>query len=199
MFLLFSAVHTGSFGITASAETTSGTTGDCTWTLDGTRLTVCGNCKMLDCNYDSTMPRVTDVTAVIVEQGVKSIGDNAFARCTNITVPDSVTNIEEYAFAGCDNLIIKTSENSAAHKYAEEYNIDFELIRFAVKLGDADGDGEITVKDTIAILRYDAEAELLTGTQIIAGDLNGNKAVNTKDAILILQYDAQIIEKFPIE
>ncbi len=65
--------------------------------------------------------------------------------------------------------------------------------------GDVDGDGQVTIKDAIAILRHNAEVELLTGSQIIAGDLNGDGAVDTKDAILLLQYNAQIIEKFPIE
>ena len=73
------------------------------------------------------------------------------------------------------------------------------ITQSAVKLGDVDGDGQITVKDAIAILRHNAEVELLTGSQIIAGDLNGDGSVNTKDAILLLQYNAQIIDKFPIE
>lgn len=38
---LFSAVP-----FSASAETTSGTTGECTWTLDGAHLTISGNGKM---------------------------------------------------------------------------------------------------------------------------------------------------------
>lgn len=44
VMLILSAVPIGLFSITACAETaTSGTTGDCTWTLDGTVLTISGN------------------------------------------------------------------------------------------------------------------------------------------------------------
>ena len=44
VLLLISVVPLGAFTFTASAaNTTSGTTGDCTWTLDGTVLTISGS------------------------------------------------------------------------------------------------------------------------------------------------------------
>ncbi len=260
-----------------------------------------------------------------IPDSVTSIGGGAFSGCTGltgITIPDSVTSIGGGAFWDCSNVVIKTPENSAAHKYAVKNNIKYELIepvtvegdnknitistdssvipsegvslstekvenigekyeaqlknlgtekftaynidlmkgeekvqpngkvtvsiavpddmdgakckvyraesdgtlvdmkaslndgkltfttdhfslyiitQSAVKLGDVDGDGQVTIKDAIAILRHNAEVELLTGSQIIAGDLNGDGTVNPKDAILLLQYNAQIIDKFPIE
>ncbi len=142
------------------------------------------------------------LTSITIPNSVTSIGAGAFCDCTSltsITIPDSVTRIGDWAFGGCSNLVIKTHENSAAHKYALENDIDFEIMQFAEKLGDVNGDGGVTIKDAIAILRHNAEVELLTGSQIIAGDLNGDGSVNTKDAILLLQYNAQIIDKFPIE
>ena len=51
LLVLVSFVPTGAFSITAFAETRSGTTGDCTWTLDGTVLTISGNGAMA--NYNS--------------------------------------------------------------------------------------------------------------------------------------------------
>ncbi len=262
---------------------------------------------------------------ITIPDDVASIGDYIFQGCTgltSITIPDSVTSIGGWAFSDCNNLVIKTTENSTAHKYAAEHNIKYELIepvtvegddknitistdssvipsegvslstekvenigekyeaqlknlgtekftaynidlmkgeekvqpngkvtvsiavpdgmdgakckvyraesdgtltdmkaslndgkltfttdhfslyiitQSAVKLGDVNGDGGVTIKDAIAILRHNAEVELLTGSQTIAGDLNGDGTVNTKDAILLLQYNAQIIDKFPIE
>ena len=267
----------------------------------------------------------TGLTSVTIPDSVTSINCSAFQGCTSltsITIPDSVTEIVWNAFSGCRNLVIKTTENSAAHKYAVKNNIKYELIepvtvegedknitistdssvipstgvslsaekvekigekyetqlknlgaekftaynidlmkgeekvqpngkvtvsiavpdgmdgakckvyraesdgtltdmkaslndgkltfttdhfslyvitQSAVKLGDVNGDGQVTIKDAIAILRHNAEVELLTGSQIIAGDLNGDGTVNPKDAILLLQYNAQIIDKFPIE
>lgn len=73
----------------------------------------------------------TSLSSVNVPSGVTVIGDDAFDGCsslTSITVPDSVTDIGVNAFGGCDNLTIKCSEGSAAHDYAVENSIDFELI-----------------------------------------------------------------------
>ena len=63
--------------ITVSAAT-SGKTGDCTWTLNGTHLTISGNGAMA--NYSSTddIPWYQKITTVTIEEGVTNIGDNAF-------------------------------------------------------------------------------------------------------------------------
>lgn len=45
VMLILSVVPMGLFSITASAAT-SGKTGDCTWSLDGTVLTISGNGAM---------------------------------------------------------------------------------------------------------------------------------------------------------
>lgn len=48
-----------------------------------------------------------NITAVVIENGVVSIGSNAFVNCTSlpgVTLPESVTSIGEYAFYGCTAL-----------------------------------------------------------------------------------------------
>ena len=90
------------FPITATAETaTSGTTGDCTWTLDGTVLTISGNGAMADYAYNSTLPWGTKFTELIISEGVTHIGDYAFygsGSLTIITIPSTVTSIGSAAF-----------------------------------------------------------------------------------------------------
>lgn len=73
----------------------------------------------------------TSLTGISVPSEVTSIGDDAFAGCSalaTISIPSSVTSIGDNAFGGCDNLTIKCSEGSAAHDYAVENSIEFELI-----------------------------------------------------------------------
>ena len=109
--ILLGAFNISSFAFSATqtdlveTNVVSGTTGDCTWTLNGTILTVSGNGEMADYNYWSDTnkaPWGTSVTAVTISNGVTRIGTDAFYNCTdltNVVVPDSVTSIGRSAFS----------------------------------------------------------------------------------------------------
>ena len=93
-----------------ASAVTSGTTGDCTWTLDGTVLTISGNGAMKD-QYN---PWGEEITEVIIESGVTSIGGYLLIGCsslTSVTIPDSVTSIGNAAFYNCSNLTYYTYDN----------------------------------------------------------------------------------------
>ena len=67
------------------------------------------------------------IDRVIVEEGVTSIGNYAFAFCpglTEITLPETVTSIGDSVFDGCENLEAVYVEEGS---YAEIYCIDNEL------------------------------------------------------------------------
>ena len=92
---------------------TSGTTGSCRWSLDDEgNLTISGNGKMGDYDYDysygrTTAPWGTAIKAVVIEDGVTNIGEDAFCGCknlTSVTILDSVTNIGGSAFYNCTGL-----------------------------------------------------------------------------------------------
>ena len=89
-------------GIGASAET-SGTCGDnLTWVLDdeGT-LTISGTGNMTSHPWNAA-----SVNAVVIEEGVTSIGSQAFNKCVSlstITIPDSITSIGYDAFYDCSS------------------------------------------------------------------------------------------------
>ena len=72
------------------------------------------------------------LTTVVIPTSVKSIGLNAFANCdnlTSITIPNSVTSINSSAFDDCSQqLVIKTSCSSYALEYANNNNINVEVI-----------------------------------------------------------------------
>jgi len=85
-----------------------GTTGDCTWTLDGTQLTISGNGPMG--NYDdvNTCPWGTDITSVTIEEGVTTIGDYAFYFCrslASVTLPEGIKSIGRLSFYDCSSLL----------------------------------------------------------------------------------------------
>ena len=98
-----------------SVGASSGTTGDCTWTLDNNgTLTISGNGAMGDYDYDyyggnfiTTAPWGANIKTVVIKDGVTSIGSSAFYGCTgltSVTIPNSVTSIGNYAFEGCTGL-----------------------------------------------------------------------------------------------
>ena len=86
---------------------TSGTTGDCTWSLDNGVLTISGNGEMRDYFYSPSPWKSYSFNTVVIESGVTSIGYGAFYECTSLTsidIPDSVTSIGSWAFFGCTGL-----------------------------------------------------------------------------------------------
>lgn len=94
----------------------SGTTGDCTWTLYNGTLTISGNGAMGNYTFNwssslghylSTAPWGCNITSVIINDGVTSIGSSSFVCCTglrSVTIPHSVTKIDDGAFLECTGL-----------------------------------------------------------------------------------------------
>lgn len=68
----------------------------------------------------------TAVEAVILPDGIKSIGWFAFSGCSNlksIAIPSSVERIEYGSFDGCSSLTVYCEKGSFAEKYAKSYGI----------------------------------------------------------------------------
>lgn len=93
--------------VTAATEketnTENGTTGECTWNLTGTVLTIDGKGKMGDYEYafKPWNDKRDKITEVKIKDGVTSIGTRAFENCKNLSsvkIPDSVTSIGSDAF-----------------------------------------------------------------------------------------------------
>ena len=94
----------------------SGTCGEnVTWTLKNGVLTISGTGAMEDYDWEiemrpwnngSTGP-IKNVNSIIIENGVTSIGNQAFRSFTNlakVTIPSSVKSIGYLAFAYCPSL-----------------------------------------------------------------------------------------------
>jgi len=102
-------------------------TGLITWEIINNTLIISGNGEMPDYTYNpdykytnkvfSTpwFSYINSITAVIIEDGITSIGDYAFIMCkslTSITIPNSVLWIGNHAFVWCENLTSITIPNS---------------------------------------------------------------------------------------
>ena len=129
----------------------SGTCGDnLTWNLTGGVLTISGTGAMND--YSGTSApwysysyRIS-IKSVIVENGVTSIGNHAFYKCSNltsVTIPNSVTSIGEYAFSYCTGLTSVTIPNSV--KSIREYAFNY-----------CTGLTSITIPNSVKSIREDA-------------------------------------------
>ncbi|MBR4628575.1 MAG: leucine-rich repeat domain-containing protein [Ruminococcus sp.] len=114
--------------LTANAEavTASGYCGDPTfnesenvaWSLEDGVLTISGTGAME--NFNDVAPWYnysSDITEVVIENGVTRIGSAAFYGCSmliSVTIPDSVTRIGNSAFSECSNLTSVTIPDTVA-------------------------------------------------------------------------------------
>ena len=109
---------------------TSGSCGRKTvWALssDGT-LTVSGTGTMNSYTADAGKPweaRKSSIKAVVVSEGVTSIGDYAFRDCPNlasVSLPEGLKSIGQYAFSNCDKLAsVAVPDGIAIGNYAFSY------------------------------------------------------------------------------
>ena len=113
------------FSITSSATTYSGYCGtNVEWSYDTSTctLTISGAGAMYN-YYDYLYGKnnrpwknyVDSIEKVVINQGVTTIGEEAFIVCdklTSVTIPDSVTTIGPDAFCSCDSLTSITIPNS---------------------------------------------------------------------------------------
>ncbi|MGN0486797.1 MAG: fibronectin type III domain-containing protein [Acutalibacteraceae bacterium] len=112
-FLLTAVLALG-LAFCASAAQESGQCGEqVTWVFDPVtaEITISGSGPMTDCKTPQASPFYgrEDVTALIIEEGVTSLGSFSFhgmSRLESITIPDTVTAVSASALEDCDNLAL---------------------------------------------------------------------------------------------
>lgn len=150
---------------------------------------------------DSAFLNCSNLTSITIPANVTSIGFRAFYGCTKIssvTIPKSVTYIGSQAFGRysyvddydesiekIDGFSIIGYTNSAAHKYAKENGFEFIPLDDDIILGDADGDGEMNVKDATHIQMYLASYISADEIDLSVCDVDGDGEINVKDATRI--------------
>lgn len=66
-------------------------------------------------------------------------------------------------------------------------------------IGDANGDGKLSISDATAVQRHLASLELLSEEQLQLAKVSGNTELTVTDATLIQKKVAKMIDKFPLE
>ena len=80
------------------------------WELSGGKLTISGTGNMVSWLTSDKVPwnkYKSQITSLVIGDGVTSIGSYAFTGCGNlasVSIPESVTDIEMNAFTGCTSL-----------------------------------------------------------------------------------------------
>ena len=94
----------------ADGEALGGSCGkNLTWKLTDGTLTVSGTGEMTNYSsqFDTPWARNETITAIVVEDGVTSIGSNAFCSvytAKSISIPEGITKIGNDAFSGCSGV-----------------------------------------------------------------------------------------------
>ena len=150
--------------------------------------------------------------ATVIPGTVQAIGYSAFEGCTMelITIPGSVTNIENYAFNDMTLLtevVVKSSvpcpiaERSFYHNIwgraktlyvpkgsLEAYQTDPYWGQFPAfveyPLGDADGNGEVTIADAVAIWNHILNPS--SPLDMMFADMNGDGKITITDAVALV-------------
>lgn len=68
---------------------------------------------------------------------------------------------------------------------------------FNPELGDADGDGSVTLDDAIRIARASVNLVTITGKCAVAADVNGDGKIDIIDALLVARKCSGVISEFP--
>ncbi|MBQ1517751.1 MAG: hypothetical protein IIZ46_06065, partial [Clostridia bacterium] len=142
---------------------------------------------------DYTIPE--NVVSIGSGDGILSLLEDpykefAFYDCpdlNNVHMSDDVDFIREGEFGKCPNLTIYSSADSCAVDYAEYYGIN-NVITDPVLLGDVTGDNNVTVKDTLIIMRHVVGAAQLNDKQLPFADANKDKKVSAADAFIIQRF-----------
>ena len=156
------------FGLATTASAATVASGKCgsnlTWVLtdDGT-LTITGTGAMTNFSSSSDVPwnsYRSDIKAVILPDGLTSIGNSAFSWCsklTTITLPEGLTTIGDQAFYGCESLIKLTISKSVTTIGQYAFLACSNLTEFQVHAENdyfSSEDGVLFNKDKTTLIKY---------------------------------------------
>ena len=151
----------------------------------------------------------SSLETIDIPDSVTSIEEFAFRGCSSlksVTIPSSVTSIGNNVFENtAEDLTIYGYKDSVAETYANDNEIAFIDINNPPTeptteyiLGDADGDGVVTILDATVIQRYLAAYTVKNPDTVVkCGDIAGD-GLGIIDATLIQRYLAEFTVPYDI-
>ena len=134
-----------------------------------------------------------DIPATIDGINVRNIEANAFSTALSIKsigIPRGIVMINDEAFKGLSDYKLYVRENSTAHDFAKDNEIDYEIIRY-IK-GDVYEDENVNSKDAIKLSQYIAKWNMFfSNDEKKASDIIEDGNINSKDIIKLNQYIAK--------
>ena len=136
------------------------------------------------------------ITKVVVQDGVTSIGDNAFAGCETleeIDIAETVTAIGNSVFTDCEALETVIYRGSEEQWAEVEVGTGNESLADKIEIrdfltGDLNSDDILNVYDAIDLLSLIANgtSDTMPSDKLLIVDINGDGLVNVYDAIDLL-------------
>ena len=126
---------------------------------------------------------------------------------SEVSLHPELTRIDTYAFGyemdgddykKLEGFTIKGVKGSAAEEYAANEGFTFVTLSGA-RLGDADGDGEITPVDATLVQRFDANMKIsVDEATLMCADVDGSGELDVIDSTLTQRYLANIAIPYPV-
>ena len=175
----------------ASALASTGKCGDnVTYTYNSStgELVISGEGPMTDYyyNYDYSPFYNSNIKSVVIEDGVTTIGDNAFLDCkslTIVTIPDSVTTIGDEAFYDCNNLTSITIGDSVT-------TIGYRAFYFCDSLT------SVTIGDSVTTIGKEAFSWCTSLTSVIVDA--DNTAYSSDNLGVLFNKDKSVLIQYPV-
>ena len=172
------------------------------WMLTGNTLTISGTGAMADYAEASGQPWTamhSDINAIVIEDGVTSIGKYAFSNCeeaTSVSIPASVTSIGNNAFDGCSNLATVTLNSNPFIGESAFYSSTAVTMNLTAN-GPVDGAYWTTFYNKNYSFQTDANTQVfkaaLSGTTLTLTELATDQIVNKNNAVILKSTASPIV------
>lgn len=139
------------------------------------------------------------IRSVSLPESVTAVGEYAFAEnegLETVTIPRLCSSIAANVFLNSPNVTVRCWYGSAADGYSRENHIPCEYLD-NVPVGDANGDGELTINDVTAIQLHLAELEPFEGISLLAADVDKNGTIEISDGTAMQMYLAAYEMPYP--